>query len=146
MKSLIKRDEGFTLIEIVIVLAIAAAIILMVFLAVTGARKSQRDTQRRNDVSRMAATLEQYAADNGGQYPSSTTAVTSWAGTYLTSFTAPGGGAYAAPTADSTSAAAAQTAAKAAPNTIGAYVTSGGTYTICIGAETGAGYVCASSS
>jgi prepilin-type N-terminal cleavage/methylation domain-containing protein len=68
MKSL-KREQGFTLIEIVIVLAIAAAIMMMVFLAVQGARKTQRDTQRRADAARIGAMLDQYAANNGGAYP-----------------------------------------------------------------------------
>ena len=95
MKSLNKKEQGFTLIEIVIVLAIAAAIILMVFLAVTGVRKSQRDTQRRSDAGRMAATLEQYASNYGGAYPASTGDTAGWFAGYVQgSFKAPAGASY----------------------------------------------------
>ena len=96
MKSLNKKEQGFTLIEIVIVLAIAAAIILMVFLAVTGVRKSQRDTQRRSDAGRMAATLEQYASNYGGAYPMDAGSVLGWYNGYVTnSFKAPNNASYA---------------------------------------------------
>ena len=95
MKSLNKKEQGFTLIEIVIVLAIAAAIILMVFLAVTGVRKSQRDTQRRSDAGRMAATLEQYASNYGGAYPATAGDAAGWFDGYVSgSFKAPNNGSY----------------------------------------------------
>jgi len=144
MKSLIKREQGFTLIEIVIVLAIAAAIMLMVFLAVTGARRSQRDTQRRGDASRMAATLEQYAANNGGNYPDAIDTADAngpkWFTTYITgNFNAPGGGSYSA----GAFTAAATVSAVPALNTVNLAV-SGTSYQVCIGSETG-GDVCASS-
>ncbi len=69
MSNLIKKDKGFTLIEIVLVLAIAGLLLVIVFLAVSGAQKSRRDTQRKNDVSRVAASLENYASNNNGAYP-----------------------------------------------------------------------------
>ena len=69
MKNLVKREQGFTLIEIVIVMAIAAALILVVLLAVGGAQKSRRDTQRRADATEFVAQLENYAANNAGAYP-----------------------------------------------------------------------------
>lgn len=61
--------KGFTLIEIVIVLAIAALIMVIVFLAVAGAQRSQRDTTARNNAARVLAAAEQYAANNSGKYP-----------------------------------------------------------------------------
>ena len=70
-KKLLKKSQGFTLIEVVIVLAIAALIMLIVFLAVAGAQKSRRDTQRRNDLGRVGASLESFAANNNGCYPES---------------------------------------------------------------------------
>ena len=69
MKSLIKREKGFTLIEIVIVLAIAAALILVVFLAVSGAQKSKRDTTTKTAAGQVAAQMENYASNNGGTAP-----------------------------------------------------------------------------
>jgi prepilin-type N-terminal cleavage/methylation domain-containing protein len=69
VSSLLKKEKGFTLIEIVLVLAIAGLILLMVFLAVSGAQKSRRDTQRKNDLARVAAQVEDYASNNAGVYP-----------------------------------------------------------------------------
>lgn len=66
---LLKKEGGFTLIEIVLVLAIAGLLLVIVFLAVSGAQKSRRDTQRKNDLSRYAAQLESYASNNSGTYP-----------------------------------------------------------------------------
>lgn len=69
MKKIIKRENGFTLIEVVLVLAIGALIILMALLAFTGAQRSRRDTARTNLVGQMQAAVEQYAANSGGDYP-----------------------------------------------------------------------------
>lgn len=71
-----KTDGGFTLIEIVIVLAIAGLIFVIVFLAVGQAQASRRDTARRSDASRFAASVNQYQANNGGNNPPS-----NWTGT-----------------------------------------------------------------
>jgi prepilin-type N-terminal cleavage/methylation domain-containing protein len=65
----VKKEQGFTLIEIVLVLAIAGLIMIIVFLAVTGAQRSRRDSQRNNDLSRIASQLEIFASNNGGCYP-----------------------------------------------------------------------------
>jgi prepilin-type N-terminal cleavage/methylation domain-containing protein len=162
MKSLNKKEQGFTLIEIVIVLAIAAAIILMVFLAVTGVRKSQRDTQRRSDAGRMAATLEQYASNYGGAYPNDANSVTGWFNGYVTNaFKAPNNASYAMGAAigqytnagwlnDPLAAKVPQvpSAASATINKIELYtgVSSSGTsvYSVCISGES-TSWVCATS-
>jgi len=69
VSSLLKREKGFTLIEIVLVLAIAGLLLVIVFLAVSGAQKSRRDSQRKGDLSRLGAQLESYASNNAGAYP-----------------------------------------------------------------------------
>jgi prepilin-type N-terminal cleavage/methylation domain-containing protein len=69
MSGSLKQQKGFTLIEIVIVLAIAALILAGVLLAVTGAQRSRRDTQRRDDAGRVASYLEQSASNFNGNYP-----------------------------------------------------------------------------
>ena len=56
--------EGFTIIEVVLVLAIAGLIFLMVFVALPALQRSQRDTQRRNDMSRVDTSLVQYQTNN----------------------------------------------------------------------------------
>lgn len=69
MKKIFKREEGFTIIEVVLVLAIAGLIFLVVFLALPQLQRSRRDTQRRSDVGRILAALETYASNNNGNYP-----------------------------------------------------------------------------
>ena len=72
------KKKGFTLIEIVIVLAIAALILVIVFLAVSGAQVARRNEQRRNDAARALAAYESTAANSSGTYPTSGTAPTSF--------------------------------------------------------------------
>ena len=64
-----KREEGFTIIEVLIVLAIAGLIILIVFLAVPALQRNSRNTQRRNDVSAMLGALQEAVNNNNGQLP-----------------------------------------------------------------------------
>ena len=68
----INSKKGFTIIEVVLVLAIAALIFLMVFIALPALGRSQRDTQRRDDLSRMAAALTNYQSNNAGSNPTGT--------------------------------------------------------------------------
>ncbi len=56
--------QGFTIIEVVLVLAIAGLIFLMVFVALPALQRSQRDTQRRNDMSRVDTSLVQYQTNH----------------------------------------------------------------------------------
>ncbi len=60
---------GFTIIEVVLVLAIAGLIFLMVFIALPALQRSQRDTQRRSDLSRVASQITQYQTNNNGKLP-----------------------------------------------------------------------------
>ena len=62
--------KGFTIIEVVLVLAVAALIFLIVFLAVPALQRNRRDTARKNDVGRAIAQLEGYASNHNGDYPS----------------------------------------------------------------------------
>ncbi len=70
-QKLFKKDgnQGFTLIEIVIVLAIAGLIFVIVFVAVSAAQASRRDTARKNDASRTLAAVNQFASNNNGNIP-----------------------------------------------------------------------------
>ena len=69
MNRLRNKEQGFTLIEVVIVLAIAAGLILVVLLAVGGAQRSSRDTQRQTNVGNLASAIENYASNNNNVYP-----------------------------------------------------------------------------
>ena len=48
-----KNKKGFTIIEVVLVLAIAGLIFLMVFIALPALQRSQRNTQREDDIARF---------------------------------------------------------------------------------------------
>ncbi len=60
---------GFTIIEVVLVLAIAGLIFLMVFIALPALQRSQRDTQRRNDLARVSEAITNYQTNNNGRLP-----------------------------------------------------------------------------
>ncbi|PJE65022.1 hypothetical protein COU91_03785, partial [Candidatus Saccharibacteria bacterium CG10_big_fil_rev_8_21_14_0_10_47_8] len=64
-----KKEEGFTIIEVMIVLAIAGLIILIVFLAVPALQRNSRNTQRKNDASHLAGLVNEYVANHNGQLP-----------------------------------------------------------------------------
>lgn len=61
--------KGFTIIEVVLVLAIAGLIFLMVFIALPALQSGQRDTARKNDVSAMASAVTSYTSNNRGAWP-----------------------------------------------------------------------------
>lgn len=61
------KERGFTIIEVVLVLAIAALIFLMVFVALPALQRSQRDTARKSDVDTIAAAAQQVASNNKNQ-------------------------------------------------------------------------------
>ena len=56
------RQSGFTIIEVVITIAIGAAVMALVLNAVAGARRSQRNNARSADVNQIAAGVNQYIA------------------------------------------------------------------------------------
>lgn len=62
------KKHGFTIIEVVLVLAIAGLIFLMVFVALPALQRNQRDTQRRQDYADAGAAIISYAASNGGSF------------------------------------------------------------------------------
>ncbi len=70
MKSkLTKKERGFTIIEVMIVLAIAGLIMLIVFLAVPALQRNSRNTQRKNDVSAIVGAINEWSSNNNGQLP-----------------------------------------------------------------------------
>lgn len=63
------NKKGFTIIEVVLVLAIAGLIFLMVFLAFPALQKSQRDTQRKKILSMYVDAIHRYKANNRNVMP-----------------------------------------------------------------------------
>jgi prepilin-type N-terminal cleavage/methylation domain-containing protein len=68
MLSKLKKsnNEGFTIIEVMIVLAIAALILLIVFLAIPALQRNSRNTQRRSGVANFTGNLNNAITDAGG--------------------------------------------------------------------------------
>ena len=64
-----KTIKGFTIIEVVLVLAIAGLIFLMVFIALPALQRSQRDQARKNDVSTVASAVTSFSSNNRGTFP-----------------------------------------------------------------------------
>ena len=63
------NKKGFTIIEVVLVLAIAGLIFLMVFIALPALQRSQRNTRRRQDMARILTAFNDYQANNNGKMP-----------------------------------------------------------------------------
>jgi len=68
-----KSDQGFTIIEVMIVLAIAGLILLIVFLAVPALQRNARNTQIKNDAGTVSGGISSYESNNNGAVPTSIT-------------------------------------------------------------------------
>lgn len=66
-----KSKSGFTLIELIIVLAILGVLVVIAAFNYTGVQRQTRDTQRSSSAILIAESLEEYFAKNG-EYPSVT--------------------------------------------------------------------------
>ena len=94
-----QSQKGFTIIEVMIVLAIAGVIIAAVLVAVPQLQKNQRNTSRRAILGRVKTELDNYIGNNNGSVPSNAlfaTGATSFTTKYLnpaSSFTDPNGNA-----------------------------------------------------
>lgn len=100
MNTVRNTKQGFTIIEVVLVLAIAALIFLMVFIALPALQRGQRDTQREADLSRLQSQLNNYQANNRGAIPSgsftATSPATTW-GAFVDRYMKAGGDAFVDP-------------------------------------------------
>ncbi len=64
-----KEQRGFTIIEVLIVLAIAGLIMLIVFLAVPALQRNSRNTQAKNAASSILGAVSEYQNNNNGAMP-----------------------------------------------------------------------------
>lgn len=78
-----KEAKGFTIIEVVLVLAIAGLIFLMVFIALPALQRNQRDTQRKNDLSRLQTAITSYTSNNRGALPATAAAWNTFVDQYV---------------------------------------------------------------
>lgn len=80
-QQLKKKSEGFTIIEVLIVLAIAGLIMLIVFLAVPALQRNSRNNARNSEASRISAAITDCLANRNGQIGSCNTAANLQVGT-----------------------------------------------------------------
>jgi prepilin-type N-terminal cleavage/methylation domain-containing protein len=64
-----KKEQGFTIIEVMIVLAIAGVIMLIVFLAVPALQRNSRNTRRKNDAATAVGALQEALNNANGTLP-----------------------------------------------------------------------------
>ena len=74
-KELIKDKKGFTLLELLLVVAIIAILAGIVILALTPTKQisGANDIQRTIDVNTIMNSVQQYAINNNGSFPSEIT-------------------------------------------------------------------------
>ena len=71
-KRLQQKTQGFTIIEVMIVLVIAAVILLIVFLAIPALQRNSRNTQRKDDAARVVTLYREYLGNNPTTPPTNT--------------------------------------------------------------------------
>lgn len=64
-----RNNRGFTLVELIVVMAVIGALGSMVIIRLVGSEAAARDTKRKSDMRQYQNALEVYANDNGGLYP-----------------------------------------------------------------------------
>lgn len=74
LKNIIKKEGGFTLLELLIVIVIIGILALLIIPNITSAPKKARDTQRKTDLRTIQKGLEEYFVSNN-VYPSALTAL-----------------------------------------------------------------------
>ena len=115
------NKKGFTIIEVVLVLAIAGLIFLMVFLALPALQRSQRDTQRKNDASRLRAAVTDFSSNNRGSLPWNGNTLN---GNFIGNYVTVNGSRFDDPTTNRVYGVTPATGAHAAPTTLGNMVVS----------------------
>lgn len=92
LSNKLQKAKGFTLIEILVVIAIIAILITIGLTSYTTAQRQARDAKRRGDLKTIQNALEQYYADHSGNYPDISYSSTTLAG-YFPGERTTGGGA-----------------------------------------------------
>lgn len=72
-----QQEKGFTIIEVLIVLAIAGLIMLIVFLAVPALQRNSRNAQAKSEASTILGALSEYVNNNNGKLPGNSVSTTS---------------------------------------------------------------------
>lgn len=69
LQNIRKHNKGFTIIEVLIVLAIAGLIMLIVFLAVPALQRNSRNTQYKSAAAAVLGAVNEFGNNNNGQLP-----------------------------------------------------------------------------
>jgi prepilin-type N-terminal cleavage/methylation domain-containing protein len=69
LQNVRKLKEGFTIIEVMIVLAIAGLILLIVFLAVPALQRNAHNTANKNDIAGLLGGMNEFVNNNNGNLP-----------------------------------------------------------------------------
>ena len=80
MNAQSNSKQGFTIIEVILVLAIAALIFLMIFIALPALQRSQRDESRKQDAGSVASAVSSYRGNARGAAPTAASQVTAYIG------------------------------------------------------------------
>ena len=72
------KESGFTLIEVTLAIVIGVVVIAGATVLYNQAKNSAANTAAQNKVNAAAATIEEFAAKNFGQYPTGTQFQTIW--------------------------------------------------------------------
>jgi len=70
-KITMRRTSGFTLMELLIVIAIIAILVAVAVVSYSSVQKKSRDSRRASDMKAVQNAFEQYYADHNSSYPSS---------------------------------------------------------------------------
>lgn len=89
LQKLQKDERGFTIIEVLIVLAIGGLIMLIVFLAIPALQRSQRNNARNSDASRLQTAVGECLGNRNGVVASCTNTNNVQVGTMSRLSTAP---------------------------------------------------------
>lgn len=82
-KKLGYKNGGFTIIEVMIVLAVAGLIMAIVLVAIPQLQRNQRNSARRDIMGRVKTEIDSYAGNNNGKIPLSDAEVTTFETRYL---------------------------------------------------------------
>ena len=69
MLNKIKNNQGFTIVEIMIVMAIIGMMLLAMLLVVPALRRNARNKQRRDDIGVIISGINDYSTNNSGSLP-----------------------------------------------------------------------------
>ncbi len=72
------NGAGFTLMELLIVIAVIGILVSISTVAYSSAQKKTRDTRRKNDLKAIQNAFEQYYADTSNNYPSTCSVSTTY--------------------------------------------------------------------